>query len=212
MAVESRLQWMGYWAAGVGIIWLALFAKELASPSETDPTNRVIAYSAIPAVVLWPWGASLGFFSRYSSRQQFRAIARSMRWAYTIGCIVCMLHVVTAFHLGHGWSHQAAYEHTERASGYGWGIFVNYLFVAVWIAEMAWSWVDLDCYLNRPPWVSWLVIGFMGFVIFNAAVVFGSGAIRWASLFVLTVPFSLLFWHKQSAAYLQRFRSRGTIW
>jgi hypothetical protein len=99
--------------------------------------------------------------------------------------------------VGHNWSHRTAFDHTERVSGFGPGIFVNYLFVAVWVTDVIWAWADLNSYLNRPAWVNWCVIGFMGFVVFNAAVVFGSGSQRWASLTFLLIPWLLLWWDRR---------------
>jgi hypothetical protein len=95
---------------------------------------------------------------------------------------------VIVFELAHHWSHQAAIEHTEEISGFGPGLYVNYLFILVWIADVAWSWIALDRYRARSNWVNGLIIGFMGFIVFNAAVVFGHGVLRWVSAVLLALP------------------------
>src|SRR6185312_10642020 len=186
MAARSPLQWTGCGAAAIALIWLALFGKGLAGPSESDPANPVIRHSAFPVVLVWPWGALLAFIPKCFPAESVRGIARPTRWAYSIGCILCLLHVAVAFHLGHGWSARAAYEHTERVSGYGWGVYVNYLFVAIWIADAAWAWIALEPYLHRPIGLSLLIAGSMAFLMINATIVFGHGAMRWASLIALT--------------------------
>ena len=176
----------------VSILWFS--DSPLFRPMGTDPRHPWIRLSAFFVLLVWPYGAMLPFASRIRPLDRPSIDAIGTRLNHTVACILCLLHIAIAFHHGHGWSHQAAFEHTERVSGFGDGIFVNYLFVLVWIADVIWAWVSLDHYLKRPAWLNWLVIGFMGFVIFNAAVVFGSGVLRWASLIVLIIPWSLLWW------------------
>ena len=103
---------------------------------------------------------------------------RLLRAGWLAGWLMLLVHVAAAFHVAHGWSHTAAYEHTERTSGVGEGIFVNYLFGV----DMG-SGRDLmgspGSYARRPRWVGWMVHGFLTFVVFNATVVYGTGFIRW---------------------------------
>lgn len=77
-------------------------------------------------------------------------------------------------HAGHGWSHAAAYRHTAEAGGFGAGVYVNYLFAAVWLADAAWMWAAPTAYRHRPRWVGVAVHGFLAFIVFNATVVFGT--------------------------------------
>jgi hypothetical protein len=108
------------------------------------------------------------------------------RLFWTAGCLAYLLHVVCAFQFQHHWSHDAAYEATARqtheVTGFDWGggLYVNYVFTLVWLADALRWWGDLDAYEARPPVVNALVQGFMAFIIFNATVVFGTGLIRWA--------------------------------
>ncbi|WP_171469124.1 hypothetical protein [Frigoriglobus tundricola] len=99
---------------------------------------------------------------------------------WTLGCALLLVHIAVAFHLGHGWSHQMAWEHTRQVGGYGDGIFVNYVFALVWLADVLWAWVGVDSYRARPRWLTWSVVGFLAFVVFNAAVVFGGWGSRGA--------------------------------
>lgn len=110
------------------------------------------------------------------------------RLTWSAGCIAFLIHVACAFHFFHHWSHAAAYEHTAQRSaetvGWSWGggLYVNYLFGLIWIADAAWWWIDADGYLARTRWIEWPVQGFLAFITFNSTVVFGVGAIRWFGL------------------------------
>src|SRR5687768_3073740 len=65
----------------------------------------------------------------------------------TLGCAVFLTHVACAFHFYHAWSHSAAYADTARQTAEltGWdsgtGLYINYFFVLVWIADAASSWI-----------------------------------------------------------------------
>ena len=55
------------------------------------------------------------------------------------------MHVICAFQFYHEWSHLVAHEHTARqtavALGIDWGggLYMNYLFIGVWMGDvMAW--------------------------------------------------------------------------
>jgi hypothetical protein len=97
--------------------------------------------------------------------------------------VLLLLHIAVAFHLGHGWSHEAAREHTRQVGGYGDGIFVNYAFALVWLADVVWAWASFRSYVARPRWLNWAIHGFLAFVVVNAAVVFGGERARF--LFVV---------------------------
>ena len=119
------------------------------------------------------------------------------RIAWTLGCAFYLAHVVGAFQFHHHWSHLAAYEETAQQTAdvfgihWGGGLYFNYVFTAVWVADAVWWWRSgLDGYRARPRWVTGAVHGFFGFMFFNAAVVFGSNFMRWfgvASMLILVV-------------------------
>jgi hypothetical protein len=102
-----------------------------------------------------------------------------------------LVHIAAAFHVAHGWSHAAAYEHTERTAGVGEGIFVNYLVGLVWGADAVWFAGNPVSYARRPRWIGWAVHGLLAFVTFNATVVYGTGLARWLGAFW----FVLLGWY-----------------
>ena len=127
----------------------------------------------------------------------------SAKALWTLGCAAFLLHVGTAFAYFHGWSHQAAYEETARRTQEvfgvrsGGGLYLNYLFAALWTVDAVWVRIA-----RRPRlWVA-AVHGFMAFLFFNAAVVFPKTAwVRWASIAAI---FTL------AALYLIRRRSGGS--
>jgi hypothetical protein len=166
------------------ILVLVLFAvlgwegvASLFDSPQTDPRHHAITVTAFGTVFGWGLGVFLWLCARLP-RGFYRPETIAARTLYTAGCVMCLLHVAVAFHTAHAWSHAAAWKHVERTGGFGWGLYVNYLFVVVWLADVAWSWVRLDSYRNRPRWVSWSVHGFMAFIVFNATVVFGTGWVR----------------------------------
>src|SRR5262245_56138147 len=66
------------------------------------------------------------------------------RLAWTAGCACFFVHVACAFQFYHAWSHRAAYEETARQTAetvglaWGGGLFVNYVFAAVWASDAGW--------------------------------------------------------------------------
>src|SRR4051812_41967809 len=68
------------------------------------------------------------------------------RGLWTLGCGFYLAHVLCAFGFFHHWSHGAAYQATARQTrelvGWEWGggLFVNYLFTAIWVADVLWWW------------------------------------------------------------------------
>jgi len=59
------------------------------------------------------------------------------------------------------------------------GLYLNYVFTVVWVADAAWWLLSAASYARRPRWINATVHGFMAFMFFNATVVFGKGATRW---------------------------------
>ena len=153
--------------AAVGI--LALQASALLEPVGTDPASRDIFRSARWPVVMWCLGWPLVLAGRPTGC--FGANVDT-RFQWSLGCLMCWVHIAVAFHLGHGWSHAAAWEHTRQTGGDG--VFVNYTFALVWFADALWACIAFDSYRTRPQWLNWSVHGFIAFIVFNAAVVFGS--------------------------------------
>src|SRR5262245_61035199 len=105
---------------------------------------------------------------------------RIARLAWTVACVALLAHIACAFQFVHGWSQEHAYRETARQTAavfglnWGGGLYVNYVFAACWIADVAWWWRGLDSYRRRPRILSAAWQGFLIFMFFNATVVFGS--------------------------------------
>jgi len=116
---------------------------------------------------------------------------RSVRLAWTIGCVALIAHFIAAFHFFHSWSHHSAYADTARQTAevfrinWGGGLFVNYGVAALWTADVVWWWfAGVSAYLQRRWWLTLLWHGFLIFILFNATVVFKDGWIRWVGVLI----------------------------
>lgn len=99
------------------------------------------------------------------------------RLAWTIGLLLYLLHVFGAFHYFYDWSHSIAYRETARQTNelfgvnWGGGLYLNYLFTLVWVADCAWWWRSPIGYASRSRAISRSVHGFLAFMFVNATVV-----------------------------------------
>jgi hypothetical protein len=166
----------GCLAGGLVALWLffagACLTFALLDP-EPDPRHAAITISARYTVGLW-FGTCLVML--WVSPREWSPLSprlRLMRLCWTLAVAMLVVHVVFAFWLAHGWSHDAGVRHVAATGGFGWGIVVNYLFAGVWLADAAWWWANPDGYATRPRRVGYAVHGFLAFVVFNATVVFG---------------------------------------
>lgn len=147
-------------------------------------------------VALACYFAALMVRSRPSRRTDQVNLARFL---WTIGLIAFLLHLISAFHFYHDWSHDHAYavtaEQTKEAIGLNWGggIYVNHVFAIVWLCDVLWWWITPAGYECRPRWIEWAIQGFMAFIAFNATVVFGHGTIRWFGVGATVVLVALWF-------------------
>jgi hypothetical protein len=117
-----------------------------------------------------------------------RPALEAARLAWTGGCLAFVAHVGCAFQFYHGWSHSQALaataERTAEVVGLAWGggLYANYAFGLVWAADAGWWWLRPEGYRRRPAGLEAAVQGFLGFMAFNATVVFGAGVVRWVGL------------------------------
>ena len=109
---------------------------------------------------------------------------RLARWCWTWALVIFLVHVMMAFHFYHHWSHVDAFERTRQISGFGEGLYANYLFALLWTADVAYWWLWPARYAARSPWIDCGLHGFMLFMVFNSMVVFATGPIRWAGLLI----------------------------
>ena len=107
------------------------------------------------------------------------------------GAILLAAHIVVAMAVRHGWSHALAVEATARQTSdvfglnWGGGVYVNYVFAVVWIAELfVWrQWPE--GYALQPLWIKWSLRAFYAVIIVSAAVIFATGWRRWMGAAIL---------------------------
>jgi hypothetical protein len=121
------------------------------------------------------------------------------RAVWTLGCGLFVLHVASAFQFKHHWQHVDAFkttaQRTEEMLGvrFGEGIYFSYLFLVLWIADVAWQWLAAEHYRRHSRTVS-LVLAYMAFIAFNGAVVFEGGPTRWVGIaFSLVLAIAFVF-------------------
>lgn len=99
-----------------------------------------------------------------------------------------LVHVVVAFHLTHGWSHNAAFAHVESASGFGPGIWVSYFVTVCWTLEASCMLLKI----RRPIWARVAFHTMLGCMVFSGTVVYGLSWFRVAGVFGFLIL--LLIW------------------
>ena len=143
---------------------------------------------------------ALSLILHWSARGRRSRLAAA-RWAWSAGCLAFLLHVFCAFQFYHHWSHADAHAVTARRTaevvGWNWGggLYANYIFALVWLADAVNWWRGLEHYENRPRILTGSVRGFLAFMIFNATVVFAEGAVRWLSLGTCLFLLAFRVWH-----------------
>jgi hypothetical protein len=99
---------------------------------------------------------------------------------WMLGALLFALHMAIALGFRYGWNHEAAARETARQTqavfgvSWGGGVYVNYLFVAIWSVDSWWWQSRPDRYARRPVALTWMLRGFYLIIIFNAAIVFAS--------------------------------------
>jgi hypothetical protein len=105
-------------------------------------------------------------------------LARAL-WTFAVA--LAFVHVVLAFQLVYAWDHEAAVGATARQAeerfGWGWrgGIYVNYVFLALWFADVCWWWIAPVSHASRSRRLEASRFTLFAFMFLNGAVVFASG-------------------------------------
>ena len=121
---------------------------------------------------------ALALFVSGEAGKTRRPAPRWAWWASLAGALLCAVHIVIGMGHHHHWSHASALEETARqtASVYGveWGggVYVNYLFVALWLAYLWRWWTPAGDAVPQSAALIWGLRAFFFMVIFNATVVF----------------------------------------
>jgi len=127
----------------------------------------------VAATYLTIWVALALFVLGESGRSFFTRRARAVSAA---GFVLALVHTLLAFDVFHHWSHADAVRDTAQQTqevfglAVGAGVYVNYLFFAVWLLDLV--------FWRRATSASalrWVVRAFYLVIIFNGAVVFAAG-------------------------------------
>ena len=87
------------------------------------------------------WIALALFVAGEFEARTSRSLQPVARGLFLLGALICVVHIVLAMSNVHGWHHAAAIEATaEQVNAvygvrWGGGLYVNYVFTAVWIAD-----------------------------------------------------------------------------
>jgi hypothetical protein len=144
--------------------------------TDVDTVSLIVRSPMIGATIAWAIGEAL-----------MRRSPRLDRWAraiWTLAIALALIHVAFAFHIVYAWSHEAAVAATARqtADRFGWawrgGIYVNYVFLACWAADVWWWWRAPVSHASRSLRLETMRVAVFAFMFFNAAVVFASGVGR----------------------------------
>jgi hypothetical protein len=139
----------------------------------------------ILATVAWAAGEAL--------MRRSPASDRLARLLWTIGIALAAIHVVLAFHLVYSWNHEAAVAATMRQAadrfGWGWrgGIYVNYVFLALWFVDVCWWWLAPLSHASRSIRIETARLGLFTFMFVNGAVVFAAGIGRLVGIAAVSV-------------------------
>lgn len=104
------------------------------------------------------------------------------RFFWSVGAVLLLIHSIAAYGAFYRWSQRIALSETARQTraftgvDSGSGLYLNYAFVAIWLAHAAWSWRRAEA-AHRSP-VTTFVRGFAAFMFLNGAVIFADGWMR----------------------------------
>lgn len=159
--------------------------------------TRASVWIALVAYVAGPIAALVA--------RQDAAWQRRARAVYTAGLVAFVVHVILAFEVFYAWSHHVALAETARETAAvtgrdtGVGLYLNYLFLALWLLDVGWWWrAGWSRFRARPMAVDLALHGFFVFIAFNATVVFETGPVRWFGVLgtVLLALVALYGWRR----------------
>lgn len=154
---------------------------------QADSMNEVIPPDRHYSIAISIGLALIGYWVTLCMLAGGPRSAKASRWLrglWTVSCLAFLIHVVSAYHFEYRWDHQEAVtrtaEQTKNLLGvaFGEGLYFNYVFMFVWIADVVFWWSGTDRYPARPMWLTLIVHGYLFFIAFNGAVVFKSGVTR----------------------------------
>jgi hypothetical protein len=170
--------------------WALLLAVVFAAPRllpSADPGDDLTRNTVRVALLFWFPAVSIMLGLDDAGRRTATTAGKAARLCWMLAWLAYLVHLATAMHYYHGWSHADAMQHVEQVSGFGPGIFFSHLFTLLWTADVGWWWLDRDAYARRLAWVDRALHTYMVFIIFNGTVVYETGVIRWAGAVMFAV-------------------------
>lgn len=149
------------------------------------PAYVAVRGTMILATIAWAIGEVL--------MRRSPSLDRLARAIWTVGIALALTHVVLAFEFVYTWDHEAAVAATARQAselvGWGWrgGIFVNYVFLALWLGDVCWWWAARTSHSSRSMGFETARLAWFTFMFVNGAIVFASGAGRLVGIASVTV-------------------------
>jgi len=158
------------------------------------------------------WIALVALLLGELGRRRNRQTGVTTRWAIVasvIGVVFTATHVLLALGVVYNWDHaRAATVTAERAAvvyGFAWplSLYVNYVFLAWWLADTIWWWRATSSFLTRSPVIEWAwrITAFT--MVVNGAVIFASTAGRIAGV-PLTSALLFVWWHSPLKSMIER--------
>jgi hypothetical protein len=135
-----------------------------------------------------------------------RSVDRRVASIWFLGSLLALGHSIGSLLTFHHGSQADALastaEQTRELLGFafGVGLYVNYVFVLVWIIDASFRVIAPGRYGRLPAFYYWCVNCFLIFIAFNGAIVFKAGLVRWIGLGCcmvlgyLWLDRKLLFW------------------
>jgi len=121
--------------------------------------------------------------------------------ASAIGVVLGTTHTLLALGVVYGWDHARAVavtaEQAARLYGVAWpgSLYVNYVFLAWWLADTGWWWLSPRTFLRRSRIIEWAWRYTAFTMVINGAVIFASPAGRIAGV-PLVVALLVVWWSK----------------
>lgn len=137
------------------------------------------------------WLALVALLLGELGRRRNRQTGVTRRWAIAasaIGVALGTAHTLLALGVVYDWDHARAVIVTaERAAtlyGVAWpgSLYVNYVFLAWWLADTGWWWLSPRTFLRRPAFIEWAWRLTAFTMVINGAVIFASLAGRIAGV------------------------------
>lgn len=129
--------------------------------------------------------AMLAYAIAWAARVEGLRFWRLGWYAYAASVLLVIHHIVIAFRWSHGGSLAAALAHTAQETEavvglpIAWGLYFNFVFVAVLAADVAWLHHVGDWQQRRPRWLAKLVDLFLVGIVLMSTIVFEDGWVRW---------------------------------